>query len=91
MDKPVKMKLKKGDEVVVITGKDKGKRGQVSKVNPANNRVLVAGVNIIKKATKPNQQTGEGGGIIQKEATIHASNVALVDAKTQKATRKRSE
>jgi len=91
MDKPVKMKLKKGDEVVVIAGKDKGKRGQVSKVSPANNRVLVTGVNVVKKATKPNQQTGEGGGIIQKEATIHASNVSLVDPKTQKATRKRPE
>jgi large subunit ribosomal protein L24 len=91
MDKPVKMKLKKGDEIVVIAGKDKGKRGQISKVSPANNRVLVTGVNMVKKATKPNQQTGEGGGIIQKEATIHASNVALVDAKTQKATRKRPE
>lgn len=91
MDKPIKMKLKKGDDVVVIAGKDKGKRGQVAKVSPANNRVVVAGVNIIKKATKPNQQTGEGGGIIQKEAPIHASNVALVDSKTQKATRKRSE
>ena len=91
MDKPVKMKLKKGDEIVVIAGKDKGKRGQISKVSPANNRVLVTGVNMVKKATKPNQQTGEGGGIIQKEATIHASNVALVDAQTQKATRKRPE
>ena len=91
MDKPVKMKLKKGDEVVVIAGKDKGKRGQVAKVSPANNRVLVTGINMIKKATKPNQQTGEGGGIVQKEAPLHASNVALVDPKTQKATRKRSE
>jgi len=91
MEKPVKMKLKKGDEVLVITGKDKGKRGQISKVNPDTNRVLVTGINMIKKAVKPNQQTGEGGGIIQKEATIHASNVALVDPKTQKATRKRPE
>ena len=91
MDKPVKMKLKKGDEVVVIAGKDKGKRGQVAKVSPATNRVVVTGVNMIKKATKPNQQTGEGGGIIQKEAPLHASNVSLVDPKTQKATRKRSE
>jgi len=91
MEKPVKMKLKKGDEVLVITGKDKGKRGQISKVNPDTNRVLVTGINMIKKAVKPNQQTGEGGGIIQKEATIHASNVALVDPQTQKATRKRPE
>jgi len=85
MDKPVKMKLKKGDEVVVITGRDKGKRGQVSKVSPATNRVLVTGINMIKKAVKPNQQTGEGGGIIQKEAPIHASNVARVDSKAEKA------
>ena len=89
--KPIKMKLKKGDEVVVIAGKDKGKRGNIAKVSPANNKVTVAGVNIIKKATKPNQQTGEGGGIIMKEAGIHASNVMLIDPKTQKPTRKRGE
>jgi large subunit ribosomal protein L24 len=89
MDKPVKMKLKKGDNVVVITGKDKGKQGQVAKVSPATNKVVVTGLNMIKKATKPNQQTGEGGGIIPKEAPIHASNVMLVDPKTQKPTRKR--
>jgi large subunit ribosomal protein L24 len=89
MDKPVKMKLKKGDNVVVITGKDKGKQGQVAKVSPATNKVVVTGLNMVKKATKPNQQTGEGGGIIPKEAPIHASNVMLVDPKTQKPTRKR--
>lgn len=91
MDKPTKMKLKKGDEVVVIAGKEKGKRGQVAKVQPSTNKVVVTGLNMIKKATKPNQQTGEGGGIISKEAPIHASNVMLVDAKTQKPTRKRAE
>jgi large subunit ribosomal protein L24 len=91
MDKPIKMKLKKGDEVVVIAGKDKGKRGQISKVTPATNRVVVAGVNVVKKATKPNPQTGEGGGFTEKEASIHASNVMLVDPKTQKPTRKRAE
>jgi large subunit ribosomal protein L24 len=91
MDKPVKMKLKKGDEIIVIAGKDKGKRGQVSKVSPDTNRVTVTGINMIKKAVKPNQQTGEGGGIIQKEAPIHASNVSLIDSNTKKATRKRSE
>ena len=90
MDKPVKMKLKKGDNVVVITGKDKGKQGQVAKVSPATNKVVVTGLNMVKKATKPNQQTGEGGGIISKEAPIHASNVMLVDPKTQKPTRKRA-
>ena len=91
MDKPVKMKLKKGDEVVVIAGKEKGKRGQIAKVQPATNKVLVTGLNMVKKATKPNQQTGEGGGLISKEAPIHASNVMLLDPKTQKPTRKRAE
>nr|WP_243288434.1 50S ribosomal protein L24 [Geothrix terrae] len=85
-----KMKLKKGDQVVVIAGKEKGKTGTISKVSPATNRVVVAGVNMIKKATKPNPQTGEGGGIIEKEASIHASNVMLLDAKTGKGTRKRA-
>jgi len=89
--KPIKMKLKKGDEVVVIAGKDKGKRGSIAKVSPATNKVTVSGVNIIKKATKANQQTGEGGGIISKEAGIHASNVMLIDPTTQKPTRKRTE
>jgi large subunit ribosomal protein L24 len=91
MDKPVKMKLKKGDEVVVIAGKEKGKRGQIAKVQPATNKVLVTGLNLVKKATKPNQQTGEGGGLISKEAPIHASNVMLIDPTTQKPTRKRAE
>ena len=91
MDKPVKMKLKKGDEVVVIAGKEKGKRGQIAKVQPATNKVVVTGLNLVKKATKPNQQTGEGGGLISKEAPIHASNVMLIDPTTQKPTRKRAE
>jgi large subunit ribosomal protein L24 len=91
MEKPVKMKLKKGDQIVVIAGKEKGKTGTVTKVSPANNRVVVAGLNMMKKATKPNQQTGEGGGIIEKEASIHASNVMLLDATTGKGTRKRPE
>ena len=62
MEKPIKMKLKKGDHVVVIAGKEKGKTGEIAKVSPATNKVVVAGLNMIKKATKPNQQTGEGGG-----------------------------
>lgn len=85
-----KMKLKKGDQVVVIAGKEKGKTGTVTKVSPSTNRVVVGGLNIIKKATKPNPQTGEGGGIVEKEAPIHASNVMILDAKTGKGTRKRS-
>ena len=91
MEKTIKMKLKKGDTVVVIAGKEKGKRGEIAKVSPASNKVLVTGLNLIKKATKANQQTGEGGGIITKEAPIHASNVMLVDPTTQKPTRKRAE
>ena len=91
MDKPTKMKLKKGDAIVVIAGKEKGKRGEIAKVQPATNKVLVTGLNMVKKATKPNQQTGEGGGLISKEAPIHASNVMLVDPATQKPTRKRAQ
>jgi large subunit ribosomal protein L24 len=87
--KPTKMKLKKGDSVIVIAGKDKGKTGEIQKVSPTTNKVLVAGVNIIKKATKPNPQTGQEGGIISKEAPIHASNVMFFDAKSGKGTRKR--
>jgi large subunit ribosomal protein L24 len=89
MEKPVKMKLKKGDEVLIITGKDRGKRGQITKVSPTTNRVVVAGINMIKKATKPNAQAGIEGGIVTKEASIHASNVMLVDTASQKPTRKR--
>jgi large subunit ribosomal protein L24 len=87
----IKMKLKKGDQVVIIAGKDKGKTGTVAKVSPTTNKVVITGLNIIKKATKPNPQTSEGGGIIEKEAPIHASNVMLLDPKTGKGTRKRPE
>ena len=85
-----KMKLKKGDQVVVIAGKEKGKTGTITKVSPSTNSVTVSGLNMIKKATKPNPQTGEGGGIIEKEAPLHASNVMMLDPKTGKGTRKRS-
>jgi large subunit ribosomal protein L24 len=85
-----KMKLKKGDQVVIIAGKEKGKTGTIAKVSPTTNRVVVTGLNLIKKATKPNPQTGEGGGILEKEAPIHASNVMLLDPKTGKGTRKRA-
>ncbi len=85
-----KMKLKKGDQIVVIAGKEKGKTGTITKVSPSTNRVVVAGLNVIKKATKPNPQTGEGGGIVEKESPIHASNVMLLDPATGKGTRKRA-
>ena len=91
MEKPVKMKLKKGDTIVVIAGKEKGKQGEIAKVSPVTNKVVVTGLNMVKKATKPNQQTGEGGGLIPKEAPIHASNVMLLDPKTLKPSRKRAE
>jgi large subunit ribosomal protein L24 len=89
MEKKKKFKLKKGDEVIVITGKDKGTRGQITRVNPSTDRVIVVGVNLKKKAVRPNPQTGEEGGIISKEAGIHISNVMLIDPSTQKPTRKR--
>jgi large subunit ribosomal protein L24 len=89
MQKAKKLKIKKGDDVVVITGREKGARGQITHVNPATSRVIVGGVNMRKKAVRPNQQTGEEGGHIMKEASIHISNVMLVDPVTQKPTRKR--
>ena len=81
----VKMKVKKGDQVVVLTGKDKGKKGEVIRAIPTENRVVVAGVNVVKKHTKPTQFSA--GGIEDKELSIHASNVALVDPKKGAATR----
>lgn len=80
-----KLKIKKDDEVIVITGKDKGKKGTVLKVMPKESRVLVSGVNLVKKHQKPSM--AGAGGIINKEAAIHVSNVALVDPKEGKATR----
>lgn len=80
-----KLKIKKGDRVIVITGSDKGKRGEILKVMPEENRVIVSGVNVLKRHTKPSPKSQ--GGILSKEGSIHASNVALVDPKTQKPTR----
>ena len=78
-------KIKKGDNVMVITGKDKGKTGEVLNVLPAKQRVLVRGVNIVKRHTKPSQTAP--GGIIERENAIHISNVALVDPTSNKATK----
>ena len=80
-----KMKIKKGDQVIVLTGKDKGAKGEVLDVNPASSRVTVQGVNVVKKHSKPTQISP--GGISNKELSIHVSNVALVDPKSGKATR----
>ena len=79
-------KIKKGDRVVVLTGKDKGRQGQVLQVLPKDNRVLVAGINMVKRHTKPSQGDPQGG-IKQKEASLHISNVAFFDAKSGGATR----
>jgi large subunit ribosomal protein L24 len=73
-------KIKKGDRVVVLAGKDKGKQGAVTQVLPKENRVLVQGVNLVQRHTKATQADPQGG-IKSKEATLHVSNVALVDSK----------
>ena len=78
-------KIKKGDKVIVIAGKDRGAEGEVVQVMPANNRVVVRGVNIVKKHQRQTQT--EQGGILSREAPIHISNVALRDPSTGKATR----
>lgn len=80
-----KLKIKKGDTVVVLTGKDKGKQGEILTVLPKENRVVVKGVNVAKKNQRQTATTE--GGIIEQEHSIHASNVALVDPKSGKATR----
>ena len=78
-------KLKREDEVIVIAGKDKGKRGSVSQL--LGDRVLVRGVNMVKRHTRPNPNLGQPGGIIEQEAAIHISNVAIFNPKTDKADR----
>jgi large subunit ribosomal protein L24 len=80
-----KLKIKKGDKVVVIAGKDKGKTGEVLKVLPTEARVIVQGVNVVKRHTRP--AMGNPGGIVEKEAALHVSNVAHIDPKDQKPTR----
>jgi len=80
-------KIRRDDEIVVITGKDKGKSGKVVKVLTGENRVIVEGVNLVKKHQKPNPQLGVAGGIIEKEAPIHVSNVAILNPETGKADR----
>ncbi|MES9940909.1 MAG: 50S ribosomal protein L24 [Candidatus Thiodiazotropha sp. 6PLUC2] len=79
-------KIKKGDEVIVITGKDKGKRGTVVKTL-ADDRLVVENVNMAKKHTKPNPNKGEPGGILDKEMPLHISNVALYNPATDKGDR----
>jgi large subunit ribosomal protein L24 len=80
-----KLKLKKGDSVVVITGRDKGKTGEVLRVLPADSRVIVQWINVAKRHARPHM--GDPGGIIEKELTIHISNVAHIDPRSSKPTR----
>jgi len=79
-------KIKKGDRVVVLTGKDKGRQGQVLRVTPKDSRVVVAGINMVKRHTRPTQGDPQGG-IKNKEASLHISNVAFVDPKSGEPTR----
>ena len=81
----MKLKIRKGDKVVVITGKDKGKTGEVTQVLPKESRVLVQGVNIVRRHQRQTAQ--QQGGIITKEAPIHISNVAHIDPSSEKPTR----
>jgi len=79
-------KIKRDDEVIVLAGKDKGKRGKVRKVL-GENRLLIAGINMVKKHQRPNPQAGVQGGIVEQEAPIQASNVAIFNPATSKADR----
>ena len=83
MNKLVKTntKLKTGDEVVVITGKDIGKKGNIRKIMKSNNKAIVTGINMVKKHTKPNPQMGVTGGIVEQEAAIDLSNLAIWNPK----------
>ncbi|MDP4530469.1 50S ribosomal protein L24 [Alkalimonas delamerensis] len=80
-------KIRRDDEVIVLAGKDKGKTGKVTKVLLSENRVYVSGVNLVKKHQKPVPALNQAGGIVEKEASIHVSNVAIVNPKTGKADR----
>jgi large subunit ribosomal protein L24 len=81
-----KLHVKKGDKVVVIAGKDKSKTGRILAVDPKEQRVIVEGVNVVKRHTKPSMAYPEGG-IVEKEAPVHVSNVQLIDPKTGAPTR----
>jgi len=81
----IKLKVKKGDEVIVITGKNKGKKGKILSVLHKENKAVVSGINLVKKHMKPSQNSE--GGIIQKELPIHVSNISLIDPKSGGSTR----
>lgn len=79
-------KIKRDDEIIVLSGRDKGKRGKVTKVLPKD-KILVGGINIVKKHQRPNPQQGVAGGIVEIEAPLHVSNVAIFNPSTKKADR----
>ena len=81
------MKIRKNDQVLVIAGRDRGKKGRVLSVNPEKSRVIIEGVSMIKRHTKPNPQKNVKGGIVEREASIHVSNVMLVDPDSSAPTR----
>ena len=85
------LRVRTDDEVVVISGKDRGKTGRVVEVDPAKQRVYVEGLNIVKRHQRPRPGSTEAGGVIEKPGPIHISNVALVDPKDGKPTRTRVE
>lgn len=80
-------KIKKSDEVIVLAGRNRGQRGNVLSVDVGRSRVIVEGVNVVKRHTKPNPQQGTSGGIIEKEVSVHISNVALFNPVTGKGDR----
>lgn len=82
-----KLKLKKGDEVIVIAGKDKGKRGTILSALPAAKKVIVEGINMVKKHVRPNPQRNIKGGIVAEEKPLDISNVAIFNPETEKADR----
>ena len=82
-----KARIRRGDEVIVTAGADRGVAGKVLRVLPSKNRVVVEGVNLIKRATRPNPQKNIKGGILERESAIHVSNVMLVDAESNQPAR----
>jgi large subunit ribosomal protein L24 len=80
-------RIRTNDEVIVIGGKDRGKRGKVLRVDPKKERVYVEGLNMVKRHQRPNQAIRQSGGVIEKEGPIHVSNVMLIDPKDNKPTR----
>ena len=83
----IRKDIKRDDTIVVVSGRDKGKRGKVIRVYPHNNRALVEGINFITKATKPDPQVNQSGGFVKKETTINLSNLMLYCATCQKGVR----